>query len=192
MWSFPLPDGELREAIRIEPLLHSRPATRLSLTRVNDHWKVVDGKGRQVGWMARKWSVPAGMTVAKAVVGGIFTRWAKDVSDEEWKQRLRCDTWEIVVPRLTLTHLRCRQEGRSSNAFGSKLSLKQPRSSSAVGPFGEAVLLRRLPYRSPPTPLMCREARTGWWSVWRKPRSVVSTRLIVTLGETRNPSTMVT
>ena len=82
------------------------PGDRLSLMRANDHWKVVDGKGRQVGRMARKWAVPAGMTVATAVVGGIFTRWAKDVSDEEWKQRLRCDTWEVVVPRLTLTHVR--------------------------------------------------------------------------------------
>ena len=79
------------------------PGDPLSMMQTNGQRKMVDGKGRQVGQMARKWSVPAGMTIAKAVVGGIFTRWAKDESDEEWKQRLRCDTWEVVVPRLTLT-----------------------------------------------------------------------------------------
>ena len=75
----------------------------MSLLQAGGHWKMVDGKGRQVGRMAGKWSVPAGMTIAKAVVGGIFTRWAKDESEKEWKQRLRCDTREVVVPRLTLT-----------------------------------------------------------------------------------------
>lgn len=77
----------------------------LSLVQAGGHGKMVDGKGRQVGRMARTWSVPAGMTVAKAVAGGIFTRWAKDENDEEWKQRLRCDTWEVVVPRFTLTRV---------------------------------------------------------------------------------------
>ena len=78
----------------------------LSLVQAGGHWKMVDGRGRQVGRMAGKWSVPAGMTIAKAVVGGIFTRWAKDESDKEWRQRLRCDTWEVVVPQLTLTPVR--------------------------------------------------------------------------------------
>ena len=82
------------------------PGDPLSLMQTNGQWKMIDDRGRQVGRMARKWSVPDGMTIAKAVVGGIFTQWAKDESDEEWKQRLRCDTWEVVVPRLTLTHVR--------------------------------------------------------------------------------------
>ena len=68
------------------------PGDPLSLVQTNGQWKMVDGKGRQVGRMARKWSVPAGMTIEKAVVGGIFTRWVKDKRDKEWKQRLRCDT----------------------------------------------------------------------------------------------------
>ena len=79
------------------------PGDPLSLMETNGQWNMVDGKGRRVGRMARTWSVPAGMTIVKAVVGGIFTRWAKDESEKEWKQRLRCDTWEVVVPRLTLT-----------------------------------------------------------------------------------------
>jgi len=79
------------------------PGDPLSLVETNGQWNMVDGKGRRVGRMARTWSVPAGMTVVKAVVGGIFIRWAKDESEKEWKQRLRCDTWEVVAPRLTLT-----------------------------------------------------------------------------------------
>ncbi len=78
------------------------PGDSLALLRANDHWKVVDRKGRQVGRMARKWSIPDGMTVTKAVVGGIFTRWAKDESDVERRRKLRREIWEVVVPRLTL------------------------------------------------------------------------------------------
>ncbi len=81
------------------------PGDSLSLLQANDYWKIVDSKGRQVGRMARKWSVPDGMMIANAVVGGIFIRWAKDESDVERRRRLRCETWEVVVPRLTLTRV---------------------------------------------------------------------------------------
>ena len=81
------------------------PGDPLSLVPTNGQWKMVDGEGTQVGRMARTWSVPAGMTVTKAVVGGIFTRRANDGRDQEWKPRLRCDAWDVVVPQLTLIPL---------------------------------------------------------------------------------------
>ena len=79
-----------------------QPGDTLSLLHNDDHWTVFDTKGQQVGRMARKWSMPNGMRIAKAVVHGIFTRWASDESDEEHKQRLRSETWEVVVPQLML------------------------------------------------------------------------------------------
>ena len=78
------------------------PGAPLSLVRQNGHWKIVDHGGDQVGRMARKWSPPAGMAIDRAVVQGIFTRWAKDEADEERRQRLCCETWEVVVPKLRL------------------------------------------------------------------------------------------
>lgn len=78
------------------------PGAPLSLVRENGQWRIFDHNGNQVGRMARKWSLPAGMMIDRAVVQGIFTRWAKDEADEERRQRLRCETWEVVVPKLRL------------------------------------------------------------------------------------------
>ena len=90
-------EGKAHRAIaRLEP------GDPLSLMRENGQWRIFDRAGNQVGRMARKWSPPAGMAIDRAVVQGIFTRWAKDEADEERRQRLRCETWEVVVPKLRL------------------------------------------------------------------------------------------
>ena len=80
------------------------PGDPLSLSYEDGKWKVLDRDGRQVGLMARKWALPNGMNIVQAMVQGIFTRWAKDEEDEERKQRLRSETWEVVVPQLVLSH----------------------------------------------------------------------------------------
>jgi len=82
------------------------PGDPLSLMRENGQWKIFDRAGNQVGRMARRWSPPAGMAIERAVVHGIFTRWAKDEVDKERRQRLRCETWEVVVPKLQLSRRR--------------------------------------------------------------------------------------
>ena len=79
------------------------PGDRLSLLHEEGQWKVLDDEGSEVGRMARKWAVRNGMSIDSAVVQGIFTRWAKDEQDEERKQRLRSETWEVVVPQLMLS-----------------------------------------------------------------------------------------
>ncbi len=35
---------------------------------------------------------------------GVFTRWAADEEDEARKRMLRSETWEVVVPRLFVSH----------------------------------------------------------------------------------------
>ena len=79
------------------------PGDPVSLLHENGQWKVFDRQGRQVGRMARRWSLPDGMTIVQAVVQGVFTRWARDAADEEHRQWLRSDTWEVVVPQITLS-----------------------------------------------------------------------------------------
>ena len=53
--------------------------------------------------MARSWTLPHGMAVARASVQGIFTRWTDDGGDEERKRTLRSETWEVVVPQIFLS-----------------------------------------------------------------------------------------
>ena len=77
-----------------------QPGAPLSLVREDGQWRTRDHARIQVGRMARRWSPPAGMAIERAVVHGIFTRWAKDEVDKERRQRLRCETWEVVVPKL--------------------------------------------------------------------------------------------
>ena len=55
--------------------------------------------------MARQWALPHGMAIARASVQGIFTRWADDEEDEERKRMLCSETWEVVVPQLSLSRL---------------------------------------------------------------------------------------
>ncbi len=79
------------------------PGDPLSLSREDGQWKVLDHEGRQVGRMAKKWTLPRGMTIACASVQGTFIRWADDEDDEELKKKLRSETWEVVVPQLFLS-----------------------------------------------------------------------------------------
>ena len=79
------------------------PGDRLALLHEEGQWKVLDDEGSEVGRMARKWAVRNGMSIDSALVQGIFTRWAKDEQDEERKQRLRSETWEVVVPQFMLS-----------------------------------------------------------------------------------------
>ena len=79
------------------------PGDPLSLSNENGLWKVLDHTGQQVGRMAKKWSPPKGLHIAKAEVQGIFRRWPDDGNDEKFKDSLRADTWEVVLPRFLLT-----------------------------------------------------------------------------------------
>jgi ATP-dependent DNA helicase RecQ len=82
------------------------PGDPLSIVHEDGQWKILDRTGNQVGRMARKWSPLADMAIDRAAVHGIFTRWAKDEADERYRQRLRCETWEVVVPKLQLSRRR--------------------------------------------------------------------------------------
>ena len=82
------------------------PGEPLFLIRQRSHWKVLDRKRREVGRMARNWSAAPGMEILRADVHGVFTRWASDQKDTQHAHRLKCDTWEVVVPRIVWTPAR--------------------------------------------------------------------------------------
>ena len=105
------------------------PGDPLSLLHEDGQWKVFDDKGRQVGRMARKWAIPNGMRIVKAAVHGIFTRWAKDESDEEHKQQLRSESWEVVVPQVLLA----REQSPPGDEPGTYSFSEKARSSAGWG-----------------------------------------------------------
>ena len=75
----------------------------VSLSHEHGKWKILDRETRQVGRMARSWTLPHGMAIARASVQGICTRWADDGEDEESKRTLRSETWEVVGPQFFLS-----------------------------------------------------------------------------------------
>ena len=75
----------------------------LFLSNENGQWKILDRKGRQIGSMAKAWTLPRGMVIARALVHGIFVRRADDGDDHERKRSLRSDSWEVVLPQLFLS-----------------------------------------------------------------------------------------
>ena len=74
----------------------------LSMVGANGRWELRDRAGRRVGRMAQNWRDATDANVYGASVYGIFTRWASDVKDETYADRLRADSWEVVVPQLQI------------------------------------------------------------------------------------------
>ena len=101
------PNNAVHRAIR-----ELRPGDELKFVHEDRQWKLLDAKRRQVGRMAQKWVVPAGLDVVSAAVHGLFARWAKDGKDDEYARRLRSDSWEVVVPRLVLAPTKRRVDWR--------------------------------------------------------------------------------
>ena len=79
-----------------------KPGDALSLTRQNARWKMLDRHRREVGRMRADWDVPKGVEVVDATVHGVFLRWVKDVKDDRYARNLQANSWEMVIPTLTL------------------------------------------------------------------------------------------
>ena len=78
-----------------------KPGDPLSLVHANGYYELFDtAKRNHVGRMARKWDIPKDDTIVRTSVHGIFFRRASDGADEDFRQRLRADTWEFVVPTI--------------------------------------------------------------------------------------------
>jgi len=75
------------------------PGDALELRKEWEHLALVDGKGNTVGRLARAYAPPAGMSCMAASVAAIIVR-ERDDSEAEFRDRLRCERWEVVVPDL--------------------------------------------------------------------------------------------
>ena len=64
-----------------------------------DRWELLDRSGTVVGQLARGFKVPAGVRCAFATVLAIVA-WDRERSDPDYRDGLRCDSWEVVVPEI--------------------------------------------------------------------------------------------
>ena len=76
------------------------PGDRLGVRKGSNRWELLDSHGTVVGRLARsRYEPPADMRCAFASVLAI-ARWDRETSDPTYRERLRSETWEVVVPEL--------------------------------------------------------------------------------------------
>ena len=75
------------------------PGDRLDVRNRSNRWELVDRNGTVVGRLASSFDVPDGMSRTFAKVLGIAT-WGRESSEPEYRDRLLCDKWEVVIPEL--------------------------------------------------------------------------------------------
>ena len=62
-------------------------------------WELLDRAGMVVGRLARSFKPPAGMRCRVCTVLAIV-EWSCEASDPQYRDIIKCDTWEVVVPEL--------------------------------------------------------------------------------------------
>ena len=69
--------------------------------RVTDagHRELLDQSGTSVARLANDFRFPAGMRLRSAEVRAIVG-WSRELSEPKYRDRARCESWEVVVPRL--------------------------------------------------------------------------------------------
>ncbi len=75
------------------------PGDPLGTRVVNGRWELLDHSGTVVGQLAKKFEPPSGMRCGSATVFAIVT-WNRDASEPRYRDGIKCDEWEVVVPEL--------------------------------------------------------------------------------------------
>ena len=80
------------------------PGEQLQVRPESDRWDLRNDTGIVVGTLARKFEPPPDMRCIEATVLAVAT-WSRDRSDPKYQQRLKNDTWEVVIPELVFEPL---------------------------------------------------------------------------------------
>ena len=75
------------------------PGDPLEMRVGKGHWNLFDGSGIAVGRLAEKFEPPAGTRCTSATVAAVV-EWSRESSKPEFRDGLRCDAWEVVLPEL--------------------------------------------------------------------------------------------
>ena len=70
-------------------------------TRIDDaeRFELLDRSGTVVGRLARVFAIPPATRCRAATVRAVVT-WSREDSEAQYREGLKCDTWEVVVPEL--------------------------------------------------------------------------------------------
>ena len=75
------------------------PGDSLQVSVESNRWQLLDQEGVVVGQLAGIFAPPQNMHCVAATVFAIAT-WDRERSEPEYRNALRCDAWEVVVPEL--------------------------------------------------------------------------------------------
>ena len=75
------------------------PGEPLQLRERGGRWELVDGRGTTVGRLARAFAQPPGTACIMARVVAVIV-WRREDSEDAYRDQVRCDRWEVVVPEL--------------------------------------------------------------------------------------------
>ena len=75
------------------------PDDPLQVRQEAEPLELLDQQGVVVGRLAKSFQPPEGMVCTSASVWAIAT-WKRDYSDPEYREALKCRTWEVVIPEL--------------------------------------------------------------------------------------------
>ena len=63
-------------------------------------WVLLNASGQQVGKLSKNFRHPAGQVCLRASIFAVV-QWSKQLSPEDYRKRIRCDSeWEVVIPEL--------------------------------------------------------------------------------------------
>ena len=75
------------------------PGDALEVRVSSGRWELLDRDRTLVGQLAGRFETPDGMQCTFATVLAIVT-WDRERSEPQYRDQLRCDSWEVVVPEL--------------------------------------------------------------------------------------------
>ena len=69
--------------------------------RISDQgrWQLLDETGRVVGHLAKRFRAPEGMRCRASTVLAVVG-WSRESSEPQYRDTIKCDAWEVVVPEL--------------------------------------------------------------------------------------------
>ena len=82
-----------------EALAKLQTGDPIEIVDVKGHWQIRTNSGVTVGRMARSYQPPKGLSFVRGQVMA-FIRWRKIDNDEEFRDRLHHEIWEVVLPEL--------------------------------------------------------------------------------------------
>ena len=75
------------------------PGDHLHVRRRSDRWELRNYEGVVVGTLASKFKAPTDTRCIEATVLAVAI-WSRDRSDPQYRQHLKNDTWQVVIPEL--------------------------------------------------------------------------------------------